>query len=68
MRKEADYSVSDRISLSIAGEGSRAIIDVFGDYIVHETLSRLVSDIAMPDIEKIENIAESIDLTIRIQR
>jgi isoleucyl-tRNA synthetase len=39
MRKEADYSVTDRITLSISGEGSETIIAKFGEMIASETLS-----------------------------
>lgn len=39
MRKEADYSVTDRISLSMSGKGSEEILTQFGDMITSETLS-----------------------------
>jgi isoleucyl-tRNA synthetase len=39
MRKEADYQVTDRITLSISGEGSEQILSQFGEMIASETLS-----------------------------
>jgi isoleucyl-tRNA synthetase len=58
MRKDADYGVSDRIELSIAGEGSAAILESFGDYITHETLSTLVPGMDSSDREKTESVDE----------
>jgi len=59
MRKEADYQVTDRISLHIAGtEGTEAndmieaILTSFGDMIMDETLSTLVPHISSPDTHK----------------
>lgn len=67
MRKEADYQVTDRISLSISGEGSEPIIATFGDMITSETLSTFAK-IDIVDIEKTENIDENIQITIKVVR
>lgn len=63
MRKEADYQVTDRISLSISGEGSEGILEQFGTMIASETLSTL-GEIQTPDIEKTETIDENIIITL----
>ena len=67
MRKEADYSVTDRITLSISGEGSELILANFGDMIASETLSTF-GQIDIADIEKIENIDENIQITLKVAR
>jgi isoleucyl-tRNA synthetase len=67
MRKEADYSVTDRISLSIAGQGSEDILTQYGEMITSETLSAF-ADIATPDIEKTEEIDEGTTLTLKIAK
>ena len=67
MRKEADYSVTDRISLAISGEGSEQILAQFGDMITSETLSTF-GDIETPDVEKIETIDEGIEITLGVAR
>ncbi len=68
MRKEAGYEVSDRISLSMSGEGSEAILQDFSEYITRETLSTLVASIASPDIEKSEEIDESLLINITLKK
>ena len=67
MRKEADYSVTDRITLSISGEGSEGILEQFATMIASETLSTL-GDIQTPDVEKTENIDENIQITLKVTR
>lgn len=67
MRKEADYSVTDRISLSITGQGSDSILAQYSEMITSETLSAF-ADIATPDIEKTEEIDEGMSLTLRIAK
>lgn len=51
-RKEAGYSVSDRIALSVSGEGAGAVLAAHGPYLAGETLSELVSDLPAPDLSK----------------
>ncbi len=67
MRKEADYQVTDRISLSIAWEGSEQILSQFGDMITSETLSTFWN-IETPDVEKNETIDENIVITLWVSR
>lgn len=67
MRKEADYSVTDRISLSITGQGSENILTQYGEMITSETLS-VFADITTSDIEKIEEVDESVTLTLKIAK
>ena len=67
MRKEADYSVADRISLSITGQGSEDILRQYGEMIMSETLSTFAL-ITIPDIEKTEEIDEGVTLILRIAR
>lgn len=51
MRKEADYQVTDAISLKITGENLDTIKD-FKEMITSETLSNFIENIKNPDIEK----------------
>jgi isoleucyl-tRNA synthetase len=67
MRKEADYQVTDRITLSISGEGSESILEQFGGMIASETLSNFW-DIQTADVEKSETIDENITITLRVVR
>ena len=67
MRKEADYQVTDRITLSLSGEGSEGIVATFGDMIASETLSTF-ADISTADVEKTESIDEGIVLMLRVAR
>ena len=67
MRKEADYSVTDRISLSITGQGSDDILAQYGEMIMSETLSTF-AEIVTPDIEKTEEVDEGVTLTLRIAK
>ena len=67
MRKEADYQVTDRISLSLTGEGSEGIVATFGDMIASETLSNF-GDIQTPDIEKTEAIDENTRIVLKVMR
>ncbi len=68
MRKEADYEVSDRISLSISGEGSEAILRDFSLYITRETLSTLSDQMDTPDRMREEPIGEGSLIQIAIKR
>jgi broad specificity phosphatase PhoE len=68
MRKEADYTVTDRISLSIIGEKSDVICERFGDMIQSETLSTLVGQIDLPDAMREESIDEDTVMQIAIKR
>jgi isoleucyl-tRNA synthetase len=67
MRKEADYQVTDRISLSISGEGSELILANFGEMIASETLSTLAV-ISTPDLEKTETIDEGVTVTLATRK
>ena len=67
MRKEADYQVTDRISLSISGEGSEMILENFGEMIASETLSTLAA-ISTPDLEKTETIDEGVTVTLATRK
>ena len=67
MRKEADYQVTDRISLSISGEGSEMILENFGEMIASETLSTLAV-ISTPDLEKTETIDEGVTVTLATRK
>lgn len=55
-RKEAGYSVSDRIRLSLSGEGVEPVIAAHAEYLEGETLSDLVAD--LPDAD-VTNVAET---------
>ena len=68
MRKEANYNVTDRISLSIIGEESASIVSRFGLLIESETLSTLVSQIDLPDTMREESIDEDNVIQIAIKR
>ena len=68
MRKEAGYEVSDRILLSISGEGTEDTIRDFSGYISRETLSTIVSSMTHPDLEKTEEIQEGLIIVISIQK
>jgi isoleucyl-tRNA synthetase len=68
MRKESDYQVTDRISLSIIGAESDMIISRFGTMIEAETLSTLVPQIDTPDTIREESIDEDSVIQIAIQK
>ena len=68
MRKESDYNVTDRISLSIIGEKSDHIKSLFSDMIMSETLSTLVDQIDTPDTIREEEIDEDNVIQIAIKR
>ena len=68
MRKDANYNVTDRISLSIIGEESEVIKTRFGDMITSETLSTLVAQIDTPDTIREESIDEDNVIQIAIKR
>ena len=68
MRKEANYNVTDRISLSIIGEESASIVSRFGALIESETLSTLVSQIDLPDTMREESIDEDNVIQIAIKQ
>ena len=82
MRKEADYQVTDRITLSISAVSNSPlewcpverdgvvvsdILTKFGDMISSETLSTF-ADISTPDLEKTETIDENIQITLKVAR
>ena len=66
MRKEAEYQVTDRIEISL--QGLDAVVLEFGDYICHETLGTIVSNISHPDMTKEENMDEGGTITLSIKR
>ena len=68
MRKDANYNVTDRISLSIIGEESEVIKSRFGEMITSETLSTLVAQIDTPDTIREESIDEDNVIQIAIKR
>lgn len=68
MRKDANYNVTDRISLSIIGEESEVIKSRFGEMITSETLSTLVAQIDAPDTIREESIDEDNVVQIAIKR
>ena len=68
MRKEANYNVTDRISLSIIWEESNAIKLKFASMIESETLSTLVPQIDNPDAMREEPINENNAVQIAIKR
>jgi isoleucyl-tRNA synthetase len=51
-RKEAGYSVSDRIRLSLLGEGVGSVLAAHSDYLESETLADIVAELPDPDVEK----------------
>jgi len=55
-RKEADFDISDRISLQIDWD-SAWFVDMFANYIEQETLSKITKKITNPDIEKTVDIS-----------
>lgn len=78
MRKEADYQVTDRISLHIAPrEGSEVgvahdfagnIVNTFGKMIMDETLATMAPLMSTPDLEKELELDEGVKLIIQIER
>lgn len=68
MRKDANYNVTDRISLSIIGEESGVIKSRFGEMISSETLSTLVDQIDTPDTMREESIDDDNVIQIAIKR
>lgn len=68
MRKDANYNVTDRITLSIIGEMSEVIKKEFGEMIAAETLSTLVDQIDTPDTIREESIDEDNVIQIAIKR
>ena len=68
MRKDANYNVTDRITLSIIGEMSDVIKKEFGEMIAAETLSTLVGQIDTPDTIREESIDEDNVIQIAIKR
>lgn len=68
MRKEADYQVTDRISLHIFGEKHEEILASFGEMIQSETLATLSPLMVNPDLQKEVEIDEGITLTLQIEK
>ena len=68
MRKDADYQVTDRISLHIYGESHEKILSEFGGMIESETLATLAPLMVNPDREKQLEINENMTITIQIEK
>jgi isoleucyl-tRNA synthetase len=68
MRKEADYQVTDRISLHIYGAMHTEILAEFASMIQSETLSTLAPLMVNPDVEKDIEIEEGMILTVQIEK
>ena len=77
MRKEANYQVTDQISLHIAahhndeGTGNleiSQILEKFGAMITNETLSTLTNRITSPDLGKTFELENGAKVTIQIQK
>ena len=62
-RKEADYQVDDRIEISISW--AEEILKEFSRYIETETLSTLVDDIKLADVEK---YIEELKINIKLKK
>ena len=67
MRKDANYNVTDRITLSLSGEGTSPILEKFGHLITLETLSEF-GEIVSGDREKTESLDENLNITIKVKR
>ena len=68
MRKEADYQVTDRISLHIYGEMHAQILGEFSEMIQSETLSTLAPLMVNPDVQKDIEIESGVTLTVQIEK
>ncbi len=66
MRKEANYNVSDRITVSISG-CEQIVLEKFGAYILQETLSELVPQLDSFDLEREVELDEG-TLHVRIKK
>lgn len=66
-RKEAGYAVSDRIRLSLAGEGSAHVITAHSAYLETETLADLVAELPDADIENVVD-TEVGAVTVRVKK
>jgi Domain of unknown function (DUF5915) len=68
MRKEADYQVTDRISLHIYGTMHTEILAGYSEMIQSETLSTLAPLMVNPDVQKDIEIEEGVTLTVQIEK
>jgi isoleucyl-tRNA synthetase len=68
MRKEADYQVTDRITLHIYGALHTEILSSYGEMIQRETLSTLTPLMVEPDIQKDIEIEVGAILTVQIEQ
>lgn len=68
MRKEADYQVTDRISLHIYGDLHTEILAQFGNMITSETLSTLAPLMVNPDVEKRIELDTGENITLQIEK
>jgi isoleucyl-tRNA synthetase len=68
MRKEADYQVTDRITLHIYGALHTEILAGYADMIQSETLSTLSPLMVGPDVQKDIEIEPGVTLTVQIER
>lgn len=66
-RKEADYNVDNRISISIVWEWVQNILSQYWSYIESETLSKISEDISTADLTK-EIEIENFKFTLKLKR
>jgi len=64
-RKEADYQVDDRITVTLTGADS--IVSQFKDSIETETLSTVVENLESFDVEKTLEI-DDLNITIKLKK
>ena len=67
MRKDANYNVTDRITLSLSGDGIEQVVTKFGHLIAIETLSEF-GEIGSGDREKTESLDENLSITLKVKR
>ena len=66
-RKEANYDVDDRITVSISWDETESVLNQFAKYIEWETLSTIKQSISKPDIKK-ELDVEGLSLEIQLKK
>lgn len=66
-RKEAGYSVSDRIRLSLTGEGVAPVLAAHSAYLESETLSELVADLPNADVTNTAD-TEAGTVTVKVKK
>ena len=66
-RKEAGYAVSDRIRLSLSGEGVAPVLVAHADYLESETLADLVADLPEADVTNVAD-TEAGSVTVKVKK